>query len=92
MNAALVTMTIDQIETKITELETENAALKARLEFDPSRARDGISCRDETIKMLEEELNKAASFAVRCDHDNAGLRADLEDAEKEIAELKERLK
>lgn len=42
----------------VVELQREVAFLRQRLEVDPHHPYDGIHCRDETIRLLDQEVDR----------------------------------
>jgi hypothetical protein len=72
----------------VLSLIAEVRALRTRLEIDPRHSYDGIYCRDETIRQLEEDVR-----ALREDATPSGVRVEsysLPDAEIEIVRVKQR--
>lgn len=65
----------------VLSLIAENERLKNRLEVDPRHDYDGISTRDATVKVLDEQVDQLKA-------ENAGLKTGYEAYERVNAELK----
>lgn len=53
----------DETIAHIAKLEDEIARLKSRLEISPDHGYDGIACRDETIRLQDEEIARLKALA-----------------------------
>jgi hypothetical protein len=60
---------VEAQEAQLKRYEADNAALKSRLEVEEGHPYDGISCRDETIRLQDERIDKLEA-------DNKELRED----------------
>ena len=60
-------------DRQISALIAENERLKNRLEVDPRHDYDGISTRDATVKVLDEQVDQLKAENVRLRADYAGL-------------------
>lgn len=61
-----------EVAERVSRLDAENKALRARLEIDPSHPIDGIAARDETIRQLDVQIKELRIKAARYDYIRTG--------------------